>query len=263
MFIASFSLFQDMLNETDSVELSSYSESAMCATVFRILKAVVASWLRDISVHRNVFADFQIIHFYRWLRSSSALLYDPALRRMLQNLMRKYFVQLLAEFQRLGATVVYADFGRIVLATKKRRVVDALSYVGFVCASLRQKELFRSLELNVQHSWQLLVWLDPANYGGFKGKSDTENDTQGCAIVIHIIPREMVGRYKVILFFFFASPRIEGNYRGRGRRRWSRCRNELGPSKVLPARSSLSGLLQHGYCDVYNSRVRPLGRNLW
>lgn len=161
---------QDMLNESPGAELSTYSESAMCATVFRVLKAVVASWLRDISVHRNVFADFQVIHFYRWLRSPSALLYDPALRRMLQNLMRKYFVQLLAEFQRLGVTVVYADFGRVVVGTKKRRVADALSHIGFVCASLRQKELFRSLELNVQHCWQLLVWLDPANYGGFKGK---------------------------------------------------------------------------------------------
>jgi len=29
----------------------------------------------------------------------------------------------------------------------------------------------RILEFNVQHSWQLLVWLDPANYGGFKGKA--------------------------------------------------------------------------------------------
>ena len=48
-----------MLNDNNSAELSSYSESAMCATVFRVLKSVVASWLRDISVHRNVFADFQ------------------------------------------------------------------------------------------------------------------------------------------------------------------------------------------------------------
>jgi DNA polymerase epsilon subunit 1 len=51
-----------MLNDNNSAELSSYSESAMCATVFRVLKSVVASWLRDISVHRNVFADFQGKH---------------------------------------------------------------------------------------------------------------------------------------------------------------------------------------------------------
>ena len=170
-----FWFVKDMLNETSGPEMSNYSESATCATVFRVLKSVVASWLRDISVHRNVFADFQIVHFYRWLRSPNALLYDPALRRMLQNLMRKYFVQLLAEFQRLGATVIYADFGRIVLGTKKRRIPDALSYMSFVCASLRQKELFRSLELNVQHCWQLLVWLDPANYGGIKGSIDAKD----------------------------------------------------------------------------------------
>ncbi|EFX76057.1 hypothetical protein DAPPUDRAFT_55507, partial [Daphnia pulex] len=101
---------KDMLNDNHTAELISYIESAMCLTVFQVLKSVVTSRLRDISVHRNVFTDFQVIHFYRWLRSPTSLLYDPALRRMLQNLVR--FVQLLAEFQRLGASVVYADFGR-------------------------------------------------------------------------------------------------------------------------------------------------------
>lgn len=109
------------------------------------------------------------------------------MRRMLQNLMRKYFVQLLAEFQRLGATVVYADFGRIVLGTKKRRIPDALSYVSFVCASLHQKELFRSLELNVQHCWQLLVWLDPANYGGVKGRTDSAKESEGYRVFFSLL----------------------------------------------------------------------------
>ena len=106
---------------------------------------------------------------------------------MLQNLMRKYFVQLLAEFQRLGATVIYADFGRNVIGTKKRRLDDALPYVNFVCACFHQKELFRSLELNVQHCWQLLVWLDPANYGGVKGKAETQNEGTICVLLLRII----------------------------------------------------------------------------
>ena len=77
------------------------------------------------SQYRNVFADYQIIHFYRWLRSSNALLYDPALRKTLLNLMKKLFMQLVAEFKRLGAIVVHADFNRIIICTKKRSLEDA------------------------------------------------------------------------------------------------------------------------------------------
>ena len=50
------------------------------------------------------------------------MLYDPALRKTLLNLMRKLFVQLISEFKRLGAEVVFADFNRIILNTKKRSV---------------------------------------------------------------------------------------------------------------------------------------------
>ena len=63
----------------------------------------------------------QIIHFYRWLRSPKSLLYDPALGRTLLQLMKKLLLQLLAEFKRLGASIVFADFNRIIIATKKRQ----------------------------------------------------------------------------------------------------------------------------------------------
>jgi len=33
--------------------------------LYRILKSMVQSWVRDVTVHNNVFADNQIIHFYR------------------------------------------------------------------------------------------------------------------------------------------------------------------------------------------------------
>ena len=46
-------------------------------------------------------------------RSPNAFLYDPALRKTLLNLMKKLFVQLIAEFKRLGAIVVHADFNRV------------------------------------------------------------------------------------------------------------------------------------------------------
>lgn len=42
-----------------------YDETARCAEAFRILRTMASTWMRDISVYRNVFADFQVVHFYR------------------------------------------------------------------------------------------------------------------------------------------------------------------------------------------------------
>lgn len=40
--------------------------------------------------------------------------------------------RLIAEFKRLGSSVVYANFNRIILCTKKRRIADAIAYVEYI-----------------------------------------------------------------------------------------------------------------------------------
>lgn len=40
--------------------------------------------------------------------------------------------RLVAEFKRLGSSVVYANFNRIILCTKKRRIEDAISYMEYI-----------------------------------------------------------------------------------------------------------------------------------
>jgi len=52
-------------------------------------------------------------HVFRWLLDPSALLYDPALKKLVHTITRKVFAQLLNEFKRLGAVVIYADLRRI------------------------------------------------------------------------------------------------------------------------------------------------------
>lgn len=59
----------------------------------RILKSMVVGWVREITQFHNVYADNQVMHFYRWLRSPSSLLFDPALHRTLHNMMKKVFLQ--------------------------------------------------------------------------------------------------------------------------------------------------------------------------
>jgi DNA polymerase epsilon subunit 1 len=62
----------------------------------------------------------------RWLKTPTSLLYDPALRRTLYNLMKKLFLMLVAEFKRLGSVIIYADFNKIILCTKKNSVLDGI-----------------------------------------------------------------------------------------------------------------------------------------
>ncbi|KAF4531720.1 hypothetical protein B566_EDAN008933 [Ephemera danica] len=150
------------------------SETAICSGAFRVLKAMVGAWIRDVGLHQNVFADFQITYFYRWLCSPQTLLYDPALRQGLQLLMKKLFLQLVAEFRRMGAVIVYANLSRIILSTRKNTIPDALNYMEFIIHSVKNKELFHSIGLQLRDCWEHLLWLGPTNYGGIKGKVPEE-----------------------------------------------------------------------------------------
>lgn len=100
----------------------------------------------------------------RWLRSSSALLYDPALRRTLHTYMKKLYIQLIAEFRTLGCIIVFANFNKIIVCTKKRSVADALGYMEFVVQTIRNKELFHSIEITYDQCWEYLIWLDLVCY---------------------------------------------------------------------------------------------------
>ncbi|XP_067618241.1 DNA polymerase epsilon catalytic subunit 1 [Eurosta solidaginis] len=161
---------EEMIGTVPAATLPSYDETALCSAAFRVLRHMVNGWLREVALNQNIFADFQLIHFYRWVRSSNALLYDPALRRTLNNLMRKMFLRIVAEFKRLGATIIYADFNRIILCSGKKTVSDALGYVEYVVESLRNKELFHSIQLSYEQCWNFMLWLDQANYAGIRGQ---------------------------------------------------------------------------------------------
>uniref|UniRef100_A0A8C5NU58 DNA polymerase epsilon catalytic subunit n=1 Tax=Jaculus jaculus TaxID=51337 RepID=A0A8C5NU58_JACJA len=149
---------------------ASYDETALCSSTFRILKSMVVGWVKEITQYHNIYADNQVMHFYRWLQSPCSLLHDPVLHRTLHNMMKKLFLQLIAEFKRLGSSVVYANFNRIILCTKKRLIEDALAYVEYITNSIHSKEIFHSLTISFSRCWEFLLWMDPSNYGGIKGK---------------------------------------------------------------------------------------------
>jgi hypothetical protein len=51
--------------------------------------------------------------------------------------MPQVYMQLLAEFKRMGATVVYASMNSIIIATTKTTADDALAYVNYITESIK------------------------------------------------------------------------------------------------------------------------------
>ncbi|GFU44302.1 DNA polymerase epsilon catalytic subunit A [Nephila pilipes] len=169
----SVSSLADMMNEQGAASsVGVYDESALCAGAFRILRTMVANWVRDVIQYKNVFADNQIVNFYRWLRCPQSLLYEPAIKQILNNLMKKMFTQVIFEYQKLGAIVVYASYNRILLCTKRKSVEDALAYTQYVNDCIQGKEIFHGLQFELTACWEYLLWLDTANFGGIKVKHE-------------------------------------------------------------------------------------------
>ena len=67
---------------------------------------------------------------------------------------------MIAEFKRLGSNVVYASFSRLILATKKHSVVDALAYVDYITNSIRTKELYHMIDISYAQCWTVLLWMN-------------------------------------------------------------------------------------------------------
>lgn len=72
--------------------------------------------------------------------------------------------QLVAEFKRLGSIIVFANFNRIIICTKKKTLEEAICYVKFVTQSITNKELFHCLQISFGQCWPYLMWLDPVRF---------------------------------------------------------------------------------------------------
>lgn len=141
-------------------------EAQISAQTFAVLRGLVKTWLLDkIQGGGSSPATTAIDHFWRWISSSASRLYDPSLHKFVHGLMRKTFVQMLAEFKRLGAHVVHADFGSILLATSKPPGT-AHAYATYITTAVTSHELFQHVYLHTERFYDFLVFMDPANMGG-------------------------------------------------------------------------------------------------
>ncbi|URE33478.1 DNA polymerase [Musa troglodytarum] len=154
-------------NETD------YDEASSCAPAFQVLKQLIQRCISDAVASGNVFADAILQHLYRWLCSPMSKLHDPALHRVLNMFMKKVFALLLVEFKKLGATIIFANFSKIIIDTGKIELSAARAYCDCLLRTLQTRELFEWIELEPLHFWHSLLFMDQLNYGGIQAKWST------------------------------------------------------------------------------------------
>lgn len=156
---------------------SGLGEGSSCGLAFRVLKQLIQRCISDAVTSGNVFADAILQHLYRWLCSPQSKLHDPALHRTLHKVMQKVFALLLAELRKLGATIVFADFSKIIIDTGKYDLSSAQAYCDSLLKALQTRDLFEWIELEPLHFWHSLLFMDQSNFGGIQSKVQT-----GCSL---------------------------------------------------------------------------------
>ncbi|RXK36753.1 DNA polymerase epsilon catalytic subunit A [Tremella mesenterica] len=162
-------------------------DATLSTQTFGILKSLVRGWFLDkarahVKGSNHSPSDLVVDQFWRWISSPTSCMFEPALHRFLHGLMRKVFLQLLAEFKRLGTQVVYSDFNRIFLLTSKPDAGSAYAFAKYLITAANSQELFRHLVIDVTQFWNYLTWMDIANFGGVKlspGQASNRDLTNG------------------------------------------------------------------------------------
>ncbi|KAL9391175.1 hypothetical protein Peur_015095 [Populus x canadensis] len=163
---------QDMNSSTTLYDQSGFDEATSSASGLRVLKQLIQRCLADAVTSGNVFADAILQHLYRWLCSPQSKLHDPALHRILHKVMQKVFALLLAELRKLGATIIFANFSKVIIDTGKFELTAAKAYCDSVLKTLQNRELFEWIELEPLQFWHSLLFMDQYNYGGIPARPD-------------------------------------------------------------------------------------------
>ncbi|KAI8635918.1 hypothetical protein BD408DRAFT_448821 [Parasitella parasitica] len=154
---------------------AAFGENMISGKTFGMLRSLVQQWFHQAITDKNSrYGEHMIDTLHRWLLSTNAFMYDPSLYGLIHTMMKKVFMQLVAEFKRLGATIVFANFHKIVLTTSKETIESALPYFQYLYRSIQHKQVFEVLELNPTIYWNVLVWMDEKNYAGVMASENEE-----------------------------------------------------------------------------------------
>ncbi|KAK9075077.1 hypothetical protein SSX86_003396 [Deinandra increscens subsp. villosa] len=152
-------------------------EDTQCFAAFCVLRQLIKRCVAD-ALSNNIFADHLLQHLYRWLCSPQSKLHDPALFRMLHKVMQKMFAQLLAKFRKSGATIIFANYSKVILDTGKPDLSAAQAYCETLKETLRESNLFEWIELETTQFWHSLLFMDQYNYGGIRAINQTNDGLQ-------------------------------------------------------------------------------------
>ncbi|KAL6523491.1 hypothetical protein OROGR_017094 [Orobanche gracilis] len=186
-------------------------EATSCSPAFRVLKQLIQRYLADAVSSGNIFADAILQHLYRWLCSPRSKLHDPALHRMLHKVMQKVYALLLSEFRTLGATIIFANFSKVILDTGKSDLSAAQTYCDSLLRTLQARDLFEWIELEPMQFWHSLLFMDRYNYGGIQAKLDQTSDNPQVDIVsswniAENLPKETQDHFILIVSEFMYLP---------------------------------------------------------
>lgn len=204
--ILTSSIINDLENTGDSITFNPDAEELDCSAVnpnvkqrgaagfaqpaLHILRDMVKAWWTE-ACRGNKLADIMVQHLVRWVESPSSNLYDRNLQYYVQMMSKKAFQQLVTDFRRVGSQIVYASPSRLLLQTSKQDIANAYAYSNYILKAIQQKPLFHFLGLEIKDYWDVLVWLDPYNYGGRGCQSIEFNETTSDASLNMIMHWQM------------------------------------------------------------------------
>ena len=130
------------------------------------IKGMIKDWVQQVR-YGNKFASQLLEHLHRWLTNRNSLFYDGLVVGHLLKLMKRCLGSLLSELRKLGCTIVYASFDRLVVETNKNAAPLGLAYFSYVLMTLTKNPTFEHIELKPVGVWDFLLWYDKNNFSTF------------------------------------------------------------------------------------------------
>ncbi|KAK6204772.1 DNA-directed DNA polymerase epsilon, catalytic subunit A [Scheffersomyces amazonensis] len=171
-----------LINDAEGTDLaedgtSTIAEDSFLPAALNVLRSMVKDWWDD-ALRNNINADSMMNNLVTWVQRKDSYLYDYALHYHVHNLSTKVLLQLIGEFKRMNANIIFADRNKLIIQTTKVSVENSYAYGQYIVKAARNKPLFNFLDLKIIKYWDLLIWMDQFNYGGRSCKQITNEEIQ-------------------------------------------------------------------------------------
>ncbi|ODQ63222.1 DNA polymerase epsilon catalytic subunit A [Nadsonia fulvescens var. elongata DSM 6958] len=162
----------------------SFLENSFSGSALNVLRSMLKEWW-DQALHEDTNADVMVHNFVRWVSQSDSFLFDSSLYYHVQNLAKKAFLQLIAEFRRFGAKVIYANQNKLIVNTTKFAIGNAFAYSQYILKAIRSRSLFNYLDLTIEKYWDIILFMDDVNFGGQACSEIVEQEQQNLVTTTH------------------------------------------------------------------------------